>query len=121
MENSAANKVILLQLAVFAINTNVNMHGLIPMFLVYGMLSRLPGIDGTGCLPQDQRMRLLHAAREKSTIFIVRRRIALGLKKNVPSAADAIYEGGDMAYLWHEDAKLWTGPWKIDTVESKKL
>lgn len=57
-------------------------------------------------------MNVLHAARDEYAAFIVKRRIALGLKKNVSSAADEVYEGGDKVYLWREKEKLWTGPWK---------
>lgn len=97
--NPTAHKVDILQLAVFAINTSVNMQGLIPMFLVQGMLPRLPGIAETGSLLQDQRVRILHAAREEYATFIAQRRVAQGLNKKVPSIADALYEDGDRVYL----------------------
>lgn len=112
---------VLLQLSIFAINSSVNEHGLIPLLLAYGMLPRLPGVRGTGPLTRDERLKALEIARDEYAQLIAQRRIKLGLNSNLPSSIDEQFEIGDLVYLWRETPKCWTGPFKILNLEAKNV
>ena len=120
-ENPNVSKELLLQLAVYAINTSTNPHGLIPVLLVFGVLPRLPDVGGTGPKAQSERMEMLNAARQEYDAWVCQRRIDLGIRSRTPSTADEVYETGDRVYVWREKPRMWTGPFKISSVDGKSV
>lgn len=84
----------MLRLAVYDENIPISSHGLIPMLLVYRMLPKIPSVSGTGAIPRDERAEFACVAggvcEERPTDSV-----ALGLKKNIPSAKVEISEKGD--------------------------
>ena len=111
---------LLLQMAVFAINTSINPFGLIPTVLVYGLLPRMPGVENSGPLPQEQRFKVIQEARDEYAQWVAQMRVKLGLGTNVPSSANESYEKGDLVYVWRETPRMWTGPFRVGAqVESE--
>ena len=121
LENPRITKEVLLQLAVYAINTSTNPHGLIPVLLVFGMLPRLPDVGGTDPKTQQERMAMISTARQEYDALVCQRRIELGIKSSTPSTIDEVYEKGDLVYVWRETPRMWTGPFKISSVEEKSV
>lgn len=100
-------------------NNSVNEHSLIPAVVVYGMLPRLPDVQGTGPKPQTERLKMLKTARDEYAQIIAKRRIAMGIKARGPSSIDETFLKGEKVYVWREGPKKWTGPFPILRVEGK--
>lgn len=76
--------------------STMNAYGIVPILLVFGMLSRMPGVSGTGPVTQANRTAMLVSAREKYTAWVVaKQRINLGLHANVPTNADEVFVAGE--------------------------
>jgi transposase InsO family protein len=90
---------VLLQLAVYALNTSANAHGLVPCLLVFGTLPRLPFVSATDPVSNNDRFTILATAREEFKRHRAEQRIACGLKTKVPSATDVIYQKWDSVYV----------------------
>jgi hypothetical protein len=112
---------VLLQLAVYALNTSANAHGLVPCFLVFGTLQRLPFVSETDPVSNSDRFKILSTAREEYERHIAEQIIACGLKTKVPSATDVIYKTGYSVYVYRDEAKRWTGPFVVQEVDWKSL
>lgn len=95
-----------LPFSVYAMSITVNPHGLIPEPLVFGMLPRLTDRPGTGPLPQSQRTAMLQSARDECAKWVAQSRIDIDLKKEDPSAADSVYEFGDLTCVARDTAHL---------------
>lgn len=78
-------------------------------------------VPGTGPLPQTPRLAMLQSARDEYAKWMAQRRIALGLKKQVPFAADDVYVVGDMVYVWRETPRIWIGPFSILGIDGKNV
>lgn len=103
------DRALILQLAVFAINSTANAKGLIPLLLVYGRLPNLPDF-GDNNPTHEERYAAIDTARQEYEKIIAAERVRTGLAKNVPPAADTAYSEGDNVYLWRETQRRWTGP-----------
>jgi hypothetical protein len=100
---------VLLALSVKAMNDICGSERLLPSFLVFVVLPRLPVI--TSAIPhQWERMKALHIAGEEYESFVCKRRVQTGLRKQPPSAANYILRTRDRVYVYLEQLSLWTGP-----------
>jgi Reverse transcriptase (RNA-dependent DNA polymerase) len=112
---------VLLQLAVYALNTSANAHGLVPCLLVFGTLPRLPFIPETDPVSNNNILQILATAREEYERHVDEHRVAHGLKAKVPGATDITYEKGDSVYVYRDEARRWTGPYVVQDVEGKNV
>lgn len=58
-------RALLLELSVYAASISVNAHSLIPTLLVYDMLPKIPDVNRTGAIPENERKKLLAYAQDK--------------------------------------------------------
>lgn len=65
LDSTTVPRALLLQLAVYAANIAVNAHGHITMLPVYGMIPRIPGVNGNDAIPQDEQFKVLVSARKE--------------------------------------------------------
>lgn len=66
------------------------------------MLPKIPDVNGSGAIPQDEWLKLLVSLREDYAINVSLNQIALGLKKNIPSATNEVFEKFDNAFIRRE-------------------
>jgi hypothetical protein len=100
---------VLLALSGKAMNDICGSERLLPSFLVFVVLPRLPVI--TSAIPhQWERMKALHIAGEEYESFVCKRRVQTGLRKQPPSATNYILRTRDRVYVYLEQLSLWTGP-----------
>lgn len=83
-----------LRFATKAVNDTIGINGLVPSYLVFGIMPRFPTLPSR--LPQQRRrMQILREARAEYERAIAELRIATVLRHNIPTAADRMYRVGD--------------------------
>jgi hypothetical protein len=112
-ENPDVQKEVLLQCAVFAMNSTLGPDGLVPMLLVYGQLPRVPSLASTPILTVKQRISLMATARAEYEQWVAQQRVAIGLSKKPPDVVDRMFAAGEHVYVYRERQRAWTGPDKI--------
>lgn len=118
LQDSELDRVEILRLATKAVNDTVGINGLVPSYLVFGIMPRFPTLPSK--LPQQRRrMQILSEARAEYERAIAELRIATVLRHNIPSAADRTYRIGDQILIYREKDKEWVGPKKVTKVNDK--
>lgn len=112
---------VLLQCAVFAMNTTVGPDGLVPCVLVFGSFPRMPSVFQQHTLNNRARFRLMTTARAEYTRIVARMQVTRGLHTKVPKSSDEIYDVGDAVYTWRETPRVWTGPHRIVNIAGKSV
>lgn len=115
-DHSGSSKELLLALTNKAMNDNCGPEGLVPSFLVYGIVPRLPAASFE--LPdQDVRMSMLETARKEMEEIVTRLRLKTVLKRRAPASAYAVLSEGDPVLVWqklsNESVPKWTGPFQV--------
>lgn len=78
---------------------SVNAHGLNSMLLVFGMVPKIPSVNGTRAISQDEWLRLLLSAWEEYAQNIPKKRTELSLKENTSSVSEDVFQGGDKVFI----------------------
>jgi hypothetical protein len=120
-ENPGVERQVLLQCAVFAMNSTLGPDGLVPILLVYGQLPREPSLASIPPLTVKQRFSLMTTARAEYEQWVAQWRVATGLSKKPPESADRMYAAGEQVYVYLERHHAWTGPHKIISVNGKDV
>jgi hypothetical protein len=120
-ENPGAEREVLLQCAVPAINSTLGPDGLVPILLVYGQLPRVPSLASIPPLTVKQRFSLMTTARAEYEQWVAQQRVATGLSKKPSESADRMYAAGEQVYVYRERHRAWMGPHKIISVDGKDV
>ena len=107
-----AHEEILLGIAVKAMNDTIGEKGLVPSFLAFGTTPRFP-IISTEPPSEAERMKLLTSAQIEMNAIVVERRIQAALTRQIPPAADRIYQIGDEVLVFSGVDKNWLGPFIV--------
>jgi hypothetical protein len=104
------NPDISLRLAVKAMNDTMNPEGLVPSYLVFGILPRFPASKSK--LPsQMDRMKALEAARAEMETITSELRVRRALSANIPTASTKSYSAGQKVLVYREtESPHWQGP-----------
>jgi hypothetical protein len=108
-----------LSIATKTMNDLAGPEGLVPSFLVFGVIPRW-----TTSLPIPEnaaRLTAIQVARAEYEHLVARMRLATALSRNVPAAADYVFKSGDVIYIYREQQKQWTGPHTISRVLEKAI
>lgn len=109
---------ILLRIALKAMNDTMGENGLVPSYLVFGILPRFPVIESE--VPeQRERMEIIAAAQMEMNTIIAERRIAEALRRQAPSGIETVYEIGDEVLVYRERKDQWIGPYTITKIDGK--
>ena len=109
-----------LQLAVKAMNDTMGENGLVPTKLVFGTIPRFPIINSD--LPsQKERMDALQIAQKEMNSIIAERRVRTALSKEVPPAADIVYQIGEEVLFHSEKEKEWIGPFIVTGISGRMI
>ena len=113
-----ARKEIPLSIAVKAMNDTIGEKGRVPPFLAFGITPRFP-IISTELLAQAERMKTLTSAQMEMNTIVAERRIQAALSRQIPTAADKIYQLGDEILVFCEPDKTWLGPFIVMHVQGR--
>jgi hypothetical protein len=107
----------ILSLSTEAINDTANVHGMVPTFLVYGLISKLP-IAGQKYTYVNQRMRMkaLADARDEYPSIVATRRLEIA--SDVRGPGEHSLSEGDMTLVFREDSKRWEGPVRVISLDA---
>jgi hypothetical protein len=103
--------------AISALNSTSGPEGLIPALLEFGMIPKLPSLSTVPLLNQNQRFKMLKAAREEYSAIVAKLRVQYGLNARPPDAANHVYNPDDSVYVYRERDRHWTGPHVVAAVE----
>lgn len=99
-------------------NDTIGENGLVPSYLVFGMLPRFPAIEAD--VPeQRERMEIIAAAQMEMNTIIAERRIAEALRRQSQSGIETVNEIGDEVLLYTEKKHQWIGPYTITKIDGK--
>lgn len=99
--HASADQQLVLKIAVKAINDMTGKNGLVPTRLVLGVTPRCP-IISTELPRKKERMELLAATKAKMNAVIVKRRIMTAITRNIPPAADRLYDVVEEVLVYSE-------------------
>jgi hypothetical protein len=120
-KNPGVEREVILQCAVFGMNSTLRPDGLVLILLVYGQLPCVPSFASIPPLTVKQRSSHMTTARAEYEQWVAQQRVATGLSKKAPESADRMYAGGEQVYLYRERHRAWTGPHKIISVDGKDV
>jgi hypothetical protein len=112
---------VLLQCAIFAMNTTLGPDGLVPCVLFFGSFPRLPAVFQEQSLSNRKRFLLMATAKEEYMKQISKFGVNVGLRHNVPAASAIKYCIGDSVYTYREKPRAWTGPHQVVGVDGKYI
>ena len=115
-----AHNKILLNIAVKAMNDTIGEKGLVPSLLAFGITPRFP-IISTDLPTQSERMRLLATAQMEMNAIVAERRVQAALTRQIPPAADRVYQLGDEVLVFSEQDKNWLGPFVVMHVQGRMI
>lgn len=110
---------IALRCAVKGINDTMGPEGLVPSYLVFGVIPNFPAIH-TKLPTQHERMAAISTARREMATITAKLRIQTALRSKLPPATDFHLKPGEEVYVFREK-KGWTGPFKIIKIEGKQI
>jgi hypothetical protein len=120
-ENPGVERVVLLQCAVFAMNSTLGTDGFVPILLVYGQLPRVPSLASIPPLTVKQIFSRMTTARAEYEKWVSQQIVATGLSKKPPESDDRIYAACEQVNVYRERHRAWTGPHKIISVDGKDV
>lgn len=95
--------------AVYIMNRTVNVDGICPMLLVFGMMPPISTL--TGILPSHaERIRAMKAARDEYSKIVAKQRINRAKQIRPPPSSESNISPGDVVYVYREKPKQWVGP-----------
>ena len=101
-------------------NDTMGPNGLVPSFLVFGVLPRFPFLHTT--LPnQIQRMRALQAGRTEMETVVSELRVRQAMLSKIPRCVDTILKPGDLVRVYRETDKKYVGPYPVIRVDGKQV
>jgi hypothetical protein len=101
-----------LSISVKALNDTADNDGLCPTLLVFGIIPPFP--DAPTIYPNQQdRKRAMCTARMEFERILAEKRVNIGPKSTVPSAANHVFSAGEMVHVHRENMKRWIGPLKL--------
>lgn len=111
---------IALRCAVKGINDSMGPEGLVPSYLVFGVLPTMPAMR-TELPNQKDRMQAIATARSEMATISAKLRIQSALRAKLPPATSYNVSPGDQVYVFREDTKKWHGPYTVDSVYNKEV
>jgi Reverse transcriptase (RNA-dependent DNA polymerase) len=102
-------------------NDTMNPEGLVPSYLVFGIMPRL--MDQNTKLPiQAERMKAVEVARAEMETITSEIRLRKALKSNIPAATNQNYDIGQKVLVYRErDNPPWQGPYNVTKIENKQI
>ena len=115
------NSNITLRIAVKAMNDTMNPEGLVPSYLVFGIIPRLT--DFCTELPtQSDRLNAIEVARSEMERIISEIRLRHALNTNIPPASKQDYKVGQKVLVYREkENPPWQGPYTVTKIENKQI
>ncbi len=112
---------LVLAFSVKAINDCTGPKGLCPTLLVFGSLPQLPRASKKDHSSQLQRYRAAALARREYESIVQEERLRIANKKPSLPAANSQLQPGDMAYVYRERLRHFTGPHLVASVNGKQV
>ncbi len=120
-ESPSVTDDVLLALSVKAINDCTGPKELCPTLLVFGSVPQLPSPSLRDHPTIAQRHRAVPLARAEYERIVIDQRIQMAANKPTPVATNATYAPGDLAYVYRERLRRFTGPHLVASVHGKNL
>ena len=120
LKGVTSNRVIILQMAVKAVNDTAGPNGLVPTLLVFGAYPRLSDLDPPSPTITQRTVAIKKAMREVDKLAATRR-ITDALRQRNGPRIEHIHDlniGSDVL-VWRVHEKAWTGPYKLLSVEEE--
>lgn len=111
---------IALRCAVKGINDTMGPEGLVPSYLVFGVIPTFPAFN-TELPSQRDRMAAISSARSEMATISAKLRIQQALRSKLPPATEYIAHPNDMVFVFRERDKNWHGPFKVTKVDRKEV
>jgi hypothetical protein len=102
-----------------AMNDTLGPEGLVPSLLIFGTLPQIPTVLPKMFALQKQRMQDMCDARLEYQRIVAQMRINLAIRRNVPPAADYIFEPGCHVNTFPKKLTQWTGPHVLESIYGK--
>lgn len=121
-DSPGTDKELILAIANKAMNDTAGPEGLVPTFLVFGVIPRIPTLSHE--LPeQNERLKMMSKARLEMEPISAKLRSRTVPKKRASNAAHAILKEGDPVLVWRKYKALpkWTGPFLVLKIEGKTV
>lgn len=119
-ECPSANFDLILRLAIKAMNETMGPNGLVPSYLVFGILPRYPVLN-TDLPTQSERMRIIQTAKSEMATIVAELRIKQALLSRPPAAASVIHQPGDMVRIYREGDRRMIGPFRVIRIQEKEI
>lgn len=109
-----------LRCAIKGINDTMGPEGIVPSYLVFGVLPSFPPLNTT--LPhQKDIMAALNLSRNEMASMPARLRIQQALRSSLPPATLYNIDPGEKVYVFREKQKDWKGPYEVDAICGKQV
>ena len=112
---------LLLAMATKAMNDTAGPSGLIPTLLVFGCMPRNVTIPPEEYPAQKERIRAAQLARSESERILTTERSRIAANTSKTPAASEEYLPGDLAYVYREKLRKYTGPRMVAAALGKKV
>ena len=112
---------LLLAMATKAMNDTAGPSGLIPTLLVFGCMPRNVTIPPTEYPAQKERIRAAQLARSEFERIVTAERLRIAANTSTTPAASEEYLPGDLAYVYREKFRKYTGPHMVAAALGKKV
>lgn len=111
---------IALRCAVKGIYDTMGPEGLVPSYLVFGVIPTFPSFN-TELPEQRDRMKAISFARREMAKISSKLKIQYALRSKLPPATEYDISPGQFVYVFREAEKLWNGPYKVTKVNEKEV
>lgn len=111
---------IALRCAIKGINDTMGPEGLVPSYLVFGVIPTFPSFN-TNLPDQKDRMAALSLARNEMASISARLRIQQALRSKIPPATDYVVNPGNLVYVFRDNDRKWHGPYEVLKVYNKEI